>query len=518
MAPLVQEPIRLVLTLTFKRLKMKKYVIIICVVLGLASCEDFLEEDARSMQTNENFYQTEEDIESSVNSVYSFLYAPYARYGFDDFPSAMLEMVTGQWNNVSQYPETGFYYNLTNTSGSSYVKIFWESCYKGIESANLVIDNIEGVDFLDNGKKNSLLAEARFLRGYYYYLLVNIFGDVPLKLTSTVSPINDGLLPKTPIADIYDEAIVPDLIFAEENLKFATPVANGRASVGAAKTLLAKVYLSMAGHPLNRDNTMELARAKSLEVMDSGDFSLFQSDGSLTWFDKLNNADYDNLEEHIWDLNYNQPDYPNGFNIYFLPQGVVFTETAFFQFGGYYPDESFLDSYASEDLRGRNNMGFFYNSFTTGGETYDFPWAVYKFFDKGILQTAPNNGKNFPLLRYADVLLTYAEAQNEVDGNPNATSYQAVNDIRERAGLAPVSGLTQSEFRKEVWKQRYWELCAENKTYFDIVRTQMVFDTQLGDFVPLAGFELPSGAVVPGDYLPFPIPLSEVQINPLLAD
>lgn len=497
---------------------MKKYILIICSVLSIASCEDFLEEDARSMQTNENFYKTEEDIESSVNSVYSFLYGPYGRYGFDDYPSAMLEMITGQWNNVSQWPETGFYYGLTNTSGSSYVKIFWENCYKGIESANLVVDNIESVDFLDQNEKNSLLAEARFLRAYYYYLLVNIFGDVPLKLTATVSPINDGLLPKSPIGQIYDEAIVPDLIFAESNLRFNTPEGNGRVSIGAAKTLLAKVYLSMAGYPLNRDNTMALAKSKSLEVIESGEFSLFQTDGSLTWFDKLNNSSFDNLEEHIWNLNYNQPDYPNGFNIYFLPQEVVFTETAFFQFGGFYPDEDFLDSFAPEDLRGRNNMGFFYNSFTTGGETYEFPWAVYKFFDKGILQTAPNNGKNYPLLRYADVLLTYAEAQNEADGGPNGTAYQAVNDIRERAGLAPIAGLTQQQFREEVWKQRYWELCAENKTYFDIVRTQMVFDAGQGNFVPLAGFELPSGAVVPENYLPFPIPLTEVQTNPLLAE
>ena len=162
-------------------------------------------------------------------------------------------------------------------------------------------------------------------------------------------------------------------------------------------------------------------------------------------------------------------------------------------------------------------MGFFYNSFKVNGQTYNFPWAIYKFFDKGVLATAPGSGKGFPLLRYADLLLTYAEAQNEADGAPNSISYKAVNDIRARAGLPPLAtGLGMDAFREEVWKERYWELGAENKTYFDIVRTQQVYDAKQDKFVPIVGFTLPSGAVVQQGYLPFPIPLSEVQINPLL--
>src|SRR5690606_787637 len=196
----------------------------------------------------------------------------------------------------------------------------------------------------------------------------------------------------------------------------------------------------------------------------------------------------------------------------------VFTVPQFVQFGGFYPDPDYLDSFDPADLRGRNNMGFFYNSFTTNSQTYNFPWAIYKFFDKDILLTSPQSGKGFPLLRYADILLTYAESQNEADGSPDATAYKAVNDIRERAGLPPVSGMSQQAFKEEVWKQRYWELGAENKTYFDMVRTQKIYDSKTGSFVPVVGFILPSGAVVKEGYLPFPIPLSEVQTNPLLSD
>jgi len=497
---------------------MKKYIIILLVLFVSVSCEEFLAEDARSVQTSNNFYKTEADINSAVNAIYAFLYSPYNKSGYDDFPGAMLEMITGQWNNVSQWPETGFYYDLTNTSASSYTLNFWQNCYRGIESANLVIEKIADVAFKNDADKNSLIGEARFLRAYYFYYLVNIFGDVPMKITYTRSPGIDGMLPKTAVKTIYEEVIVPDLLFAEGNLKYTTPVGNGRVSVGAAKTLLAKVYLSMAGHPVNNAASMDLAKNKALEVINSNSFSLFQNDANHTWFDKLNNGDFDNLEEHIWNLNYNYPNFQSSLNIYFLPKEVVFNESGQLQFGGFYPDADYLDSFDPADLRGRNNMGFFYNSFTTNSGIYNFPWAIYKFFDKGILQTAPGSGKNFPVLRFADLLLMYAEAQNESDGSPNEKAYKAVNDIRERAGLNPVSNLSMEEFREEVWKQRYWELCAENKTYFDIVRTQKVYDARKNAFVPIVGFELPSGAVVKEDYLPFPIPLREVQINPLLAD
>lgn len=494
---------------------MKKYLILIFTLFGLSSCEKFLREDARSAQTTDNFYKTPADAQSGVNAIYSFLYGPYTKTGYDDMPFAMLEMITGQWNNVSQWPETGYYYTLTNSSGSSYTLNFWTNCYKGIESANLVIDRIPNISFTDESEKNSLMGEARFLRGYYYYLLVNIFGDVPLKLTSTVSPGTDGLLPRTAVKDIYAQAIVPDLTFAENNIKYATPDGNGRASVGAAKTLLAKVYLSMAGNPVNDPGAFALAKGKALEVINSHSFSLFQTDGNATWFDKLNNTTYDNKGEHIWDLNYNYPNQQSYINTYFLPKEAVFTSSI--QFGGFYPDADYLNSFDAADLRGKHNMGFFYNSFTTNGQTYNFPWAVYKFFDKGILTTAPGSGKGYPLLRYADLLLTYAEAQNEADGSPDATAYQAVNDIRARAGLNAISGLDKDAFREEVWKERYWELGAESKTYFDIVRTQKVYDAKSKTFVPIVGFTLPSGAVVKAGYLPFPIPLSEVQINPLLG-
>lgn len=491
---------------------------ITCIILFSAvifsSCKKWLEEKPRSVITTNQYYTSPQDAEAAVNSIYAFVYTPFNKGGYDDMPYAMLEVVTGQFVNKSQSSITADFYNLRYNSASPYLSSWWNSCYQGIEAANLAIFNIPGID-MDQIQKDRLLGQAKFLRAYFYYNLVNIFGDVPLKLTPTTKP-EDALLPKTPVKDIYEKAIVPDLTDAEKASLPLTPASTGRVSIGAVKSLLSKVYLSMAGIPVNQVDKYALAKQKALEVINSANFSLFQTDASATWFNKLNNPDYDNTVEHIFSINYTVDLYDASQPVYFLPKEVKFLRNNYIQFGGFSPSDDFLNSYAAQDLRGKNNMGFYYNSITVDGTVFNFPWAIYKFFDKKILDIAPKSGKDFPLLRYADILLTFAEAQNEADAAPSAEAYTALNAIRQRAGLPLVNGLSKSEFRTEVWKQRYWELSAESKIWFDIVRTGKIFNPVQNSFVDVVGFTLPSGAVFKADNLKFPIPLSEVQINPLL--
>ncbi len=110
---------------------------------------------------------------------------------------------------------------------------------------------------MDDAERSKLVGEAKFLRAYYYYTLVNIFGDVPLKLTPTTNA-EDGLLPKTSVKDIYETAIVPDLKEAETSGLPATPEGTGRASTGAAKSLLAKVYLRHGWLPVSQQDSWHL--------------------------------------------------------------------------------------------------------------------------------------------------------------------------------------------------------------------------------------------------------------------
>lgn len=493
---------------------MKHIIIFLFTAMVFTSCKKWLEEAPRSVITSTQFYKTEEDARAAVDGIYAFLYPPYTGSG-RNYGYAMLELVTGGYRTQSEGNDLVNVVNLRQNSASPLLQQWFGACYQGIEAANLVIANVPGVA-MNDAERTKLLGEAKFLRAYYYYTLVNIFGDVPLKLTPTANS-EDGLLPKTSVKDIYEAAIVPDLKEAEASGLPATPEGTGRASTGAAKALLAKAYLSMAGFPVSQADKLALARDKALEVINSSAFSLFETDVNLTWFDKLNNPDFDNRQEHIFSIQF-------GLNIInsivpneLYPKGVSFNRNGHVDndMGLLVPEQSFLDSYAANDLR-RANYGFFFNTITVDGTTHNFTWAMYKFFDKNLLDNAPRSAKDFPVIRYADILLTYAEAQNEADGSANTTAYSALNAIRSRAGLADVSGLSKDAFREEVWKQRYWELCAEDKVWFDIVRTHKIFDATNKSMVNAVGYTLPSGATFREENLKFPIPLAEVQINPLL--
>lgn len=499
-----------------KAINMRIILLAFAITISAASCTKWLEEKPVSTITTSQYYKTAEDAQAAVNGIYNFLSSPYNKSGYDDMPYSMLELPAGIWKNQAQSAISADFYRLVYASTSPYTANWWNSSYRGIEAANLAIAYIPGIN-MPADTKNKLLGEAKFLRAYFYYNLVNIFGRVPLKLTPTLKP-EDGLLPRSSIQDIYEKGIVPDLLDAEKQPLPQTPDGNGRVSAGAVKTLLAKVYLSMAGEPLKQTAKYALARDKAAELINSGWFSLFQSDANATWFDKFNSPQFDNKQENIFAVNYTLNDFNATIPVYFLPKEVKFTKTNSLQFGGFYPTDDFINSYPAGDLRGKSNNGFFYNTITVNGTVYNFPWAIYKFFDKKLLDVAPNSGKDFPLLRYADVLLTFAEAQNETDGAPNAAAYTALNQLRSRAGLTPAAGMDQNNFRQEIWKERYWELCAENKVWFDIIRTRQVFNPVTGTFTSIVGYRMPSGVTFKAENLVFPIPESEVQVNPLLKD
>ncbi|HEV2482886.1 MAG TPA: RagB/SusD family nutrient uptake outer membrane protein [Puia sp.] len=495
-------------------MKSKNIALFIIAIIAFPGCKKWLKEDPKSVITTNQYYQTAEDAQSAVDGIYANLYVPYTGGG-RNYSYAMLELVTGQFNTVSEGNDLVNVYNLRQNSASPLLEQWFSSAYQGIEAANLVIANVPGIS-MDTVQRSALIGEARFLRAYFYYTLVNIFGDVPLKLTPTKSA-SDGLLSKTPVKDIYEQEIVPDLQAAEASGMRATPAGSGRVSTGAASALLAKVYLAMAGYPVNETANYALARNKALEVINSGNFSLFQTDANMTWFDKLNNPAFDNTQEHIWDINFSSYIVNDILPLELCPKGVTFISASAVNNdqGLLVPQTSFVASYDPADLRGQQN-GFFFNNITVGGSAYNFPWSLYKFFDKGLLTNAPFSSKNFPVIRYADILLTYAEAQNAADGSPNAAAYAALNAIRTRAGLAALSGLSQSDFQNEVWKERWWELCGENQNWYDIVRTHQIFDAVHNTMVNAVGFTLPSGATFQTNNLQFPIPLAEVEINPNL--
>ena len=490
---------------------MTKYNLLLIVCCLFFSCEDYLDEVPKSEKTIVGTSLL--DAQESVNGIYAFLRAPYNRTGYAKMIYSILEVSTGALKPAVGTQDTDMEdaYALIYSSSNANASGFWNTYYGGIEAANIAIASIPTITDpeLTNANASALLGEAHFLRAYYYFQLVQIFGEIPLNITPS-SSFDDGLLPKSSVQEVYETVIVPDLLIAE-NAGLPNTSTSGRVTLGAVKSLLAKVYLTMGGSPLNQTDKYAAARDKANEVISADWYSLFQSDGSTTWFNKLNNPAYDNIEENIFMVQYNSEAVGSSITSYYTPIGGEAISPLSLHFGGLEPEVDFISSYDPNDLRAQN-QGFFFNEMD--GVTFNN--SVYKYFYEEYRLGNGLSGKNVPLIRYADVLLTYAEAQNEA-GTADASAYDALNAIRSRAGLPNVSSLSKEDFREEVWKQRFWEFPAEaGINWFDQRRTRQVFDGT--GFNDLVGSILPSGNTLDADNIYFPIPQNEVILNPNLGN
>lgn len=501
---------------------MKKYPFYIALSLFLfvgTACQDFLDTPPRSTQTADQFYNDEKEAQNGINGLYAWLGNRFNYMAYGESPAFMLEYPTGQ----GRYSEGQ--QSLANPDfekliywDRGYVDQWWYASYYTIEACNMALDGISRLPESDNLTR--MKGEAYFLRALSYFNLVRIFGDVPLKLAKSEKPA-DGMIGRTPIKDIYEQAILPSLIEAEK-CNIAHLPSSGRVSMAAVKSLMAQVYLTMAGVPLNETDKYTLAAQKAKDVISSGQLSLFTTEGSLTWFEKFRNMEYDNKGEYVLMANYGPSPAPRQHYSQFLTPVGVDGLTGFVGFGSLMPNAAFIKSYEEGDLRAKEK-GFFFSSYSDKDDatkTLTFETSLYKFFEPTLVGQGGNCGKSLPLIRYAEILLTYAEAQ-ALSGTIDEIAIGAVNQIRERAGLAPISDKIKGNkelFIDEVRKQRIYELSFENVAFFDMIRTQKAFDFIQKAFVPLEGYKLPKGAtfsVARHSY--FPIPLREIQINPELV-
>ena len=213
-------------------------------LVTVAGCADFLEEPDRSNFTMENYFTKPEHAESVANSIYESL-IPITGGGFGGGTWMMLEFATGLANTeLGQAQNSIFIRNLVNNSDNGYGQTYWTSRYRGIANANLAIAKIPEIN-MDEAAKNMYLGEARFFRAFYYYDLVRIFGEVPL-ITEPVSLGSEDMYPDPSSVEAIYNQIVEDLLIAE-TLGLPYTDASGRVSLGAVKSLLSSVYLTMAG-------------------------------------------------------------------------------------------------------------------------------------------------------------------------------------------------------------------------------------------------------------------------------
>jgi hypothetical protein len=300
----------------------------------------------------------------------------------------------------------------------------------------------------------------------------------------------------------------------------------GRVGTAAIKAQLAEVYLTMAGGTLNKGAShYKLAADKAFEVITYANSNPTSVNLFSNYYDVHREATENRLE-HLFMIQYNnsvagnpmENFYPNFKPVTFSGPGGT---------GSSVPVPAFYRSYEEGDLRTKDQEGYFYTSYFTNGTGAPFSLGapyVFKHFNQTSAGTSGvpgtrNNNLNVPQIRYAQVLLTYAEAQNEV-GGPTQAAYDAFKRIRDRAKLTtPALGTyTAATFRNAVWKERWHELCYEQITWFDMVRLKKAFNQNTKTFEDFVGHtNLSSNQKLQAKHLLLPLPTAELLNNPKLG-
>lgn len=490
--------------------KIGRVILISLLMITTWGCNEFLDETDKSNFTLENYFTLPEHATSVVNSIYESL-RPVMQSGFGGGPWMMLEFSTGLANTeLGQAQNSLFVRNLINNSDNGYGQTYWTSYYRGIANANLAIEKIPEIE-MDSETQNKLLGEARFLRAFYYFNLVRIFGDIPL-ITSPIDLTSPELYPEAAsTAAIYDQ-IVADLE-AAENAGLPWRDTSGRVSLGAVKTLMASVYLTMAGYPLQAgDQYYQLAAEKANDVMESGVYDLF------TDYDNLHSVEDKNQGEHIFMIQYAAFTVPSTWQVSIIPYNRGISAYSA-ETGGIFSNQEFVDAFEEGDKRA-DEKTFFYTEYSLESDRSTIKelgdYYIWKHFDEEAQLNSTSSGLNWPVFRFAEVLLIYAEAMNEVNGPTDAT-YEAINKIRDRAELPGLENLSQQEFREAVWREKWVEMCFENKTWFDMVRLRKAWNVVSGEFEDYVGHQFSYGPTVTERELLFPIPTAEIRNNDKLS-
>lgn len=494
---------------------MKRMLLWLSMVAVFTSCANFLDEEPSGAIGLEDYYRTAEQIKAAVNGTYEGLSIPFAQnIGVAVSPVYSIEYITG----YSKRPrpsgsEDDQFLRLDRLdAANSRLQGWWNATYYPVENCNSVIAHVSVTKLIDEATKQRYIGQACFLRAWYYFQGVQLFGDIPLKLTTTKDP-NDIRIRRSPKEAVYEQ-IVKDLIRAENSgLPWVDP--SGHISLGAVKALLSKVYLTMAGYPLQKGITYyEKAYSKAKEVISSGQYALVDT------YSELRNMAKQNTGEHLFMLQRHPTMAQSQVHGAFMPYPSQPVSIQPSYGGAMAPTAAFYNAYAADDRR-RQEQAFFYTQYPR----YDNPSEIvilpmpyiFKFWDAEA-EKSGRSGANFPLIRYADLLLVCAEAKSQLDGGTtnDADAIAAYYAVHHRAFPAYVRPATVTT--DEIQKERYWELCYELQTWYDMLRTRKAFDVEHGRMVPLQGYKAPNHLrAFDQQDLEFPLPQAEVQKNPDLA-
>lgn len=472
---------------------MKKYALYILTLLAATSCSDFLDLQPEHQISDGSFYKNADDFKTALIGSYSSLQSFYD-------PSLMYigELTTDnaeiQWTSPSvsevELDEINF------TPSNIFLSRIWQLSFNLVSQSNNILSRLEGVPMSD-AANDQIKGEALFLRAFGYFNLVRTFGPVPIVDVAFRSPgeIAAYDMSRKPEAAVY-QMIEEDLTQAATLLSGVAGLGKSRASSAAARTLLGKVYLTKNDYPA-AENVLK-------GVIDSQQFSL------LADYHRLFTNGNDELAESIFEVKYMSGNLGvgNGFSTTFTPARFdmdIFPNQMQGN-GRILPTPEMAATYEVGDLRRAASIG---DSVLLVSGEYEKELYGLKFVDftTGV---SGDGGINFTALRYADVLLMYAEALNQNGKQGEATNY--LNMVRARAGLGDLSGLDQPALTDALAHERRVELFLEGHRWYDLVRTEQLIPVMNAYFQRNnLTFD-----VQPNNKL-MPIPLREIDINPDLG-
>ncbi len=434
------------------------YLITIASVALFSSCADFLTAELKGDYTSENYYKTPESATMAVTGIYNSLYGSNTLWVFGDVASD--DAVKG--GNAGDQADINAINDFTAPSDNGFINTFWQSTYETIARANNAITYISPMTF-DAALRNRLVGEAKFLRAYAYFNLVNVYGKVPLKLEPqlTSATINVGL---SETSAVYAQ-IEKDLTDAIAVLPVSYPTETGRITQGAAYALLAKADLYQQKYSACLTNIQALENLNKYDLLKNY-ANLFKG-GAEDSVEVIFGIRYINSTSVILG---------NSLNVWFSPA----TE------GGYYfnaPTQNYVDAFAEKTINnnddprldasiGREGKPWFGNTPFSSSWSEATGYLVKKYDETmPIGSTKSQSTIPYNAIRFADILLMKAEAINE-NGGADAVKNAAiaVNRVRGRAGLAPTTAVTQDNMRTVIQNERRKELGFEFHRFFDLMR------------------------------------------------
>lgn len=458
-----------------------------------SSCKKFLETTPKDFLSPANYYRNEAEVKSALAGVYVTLGSNFTYGRFMVIDGAMDDL--GYWNQT----EVNLVDRLASwnyTASQPQVTMMWQRLYEGIERANILLENIERAD-MDIALQTKYIGEIRFLRAYYHYLLTDLWGDVPMRLAS-IKSVSEVNISQTPAIEVL-QMVVTEMedIINTNALEMASTFENSsRVSITVAQGILARVYLKMAGEPFKLAGMYDKALFWASKVKESGLHRLNPNYDEIFTNHSRNLYDIQ-YRESMWEAEFNgnsttDPGKDDKYSWIGVTNGIICydeSDNLGYSYGYIRTRLKLWDLFEEVDKRKYRSIApYRYN--VTAGSPFNQKLTTFTAIadrcaakwrrDEETLKPKDKNYNetNFPIIRYSDVLLMIAEAENEVRGTTNI-ALEAINEVRTRAGVKPYA-LTagvgviriagQDDLRQLVRDERARELCFEGLRKHDLIR------------------------------------------------